>query len=149
MRVLRNDSIQKQTKTPTVQSITVSVGKGLIHAEQSPLEFLYLLFFMLYICSISNRFLFPSLCCQVEVGAMSGSISQATMDSVDQGQSGPNSLRNLGNGHARESALQLFVQAKKRINEIFKDIGNYVVEANQFVQSEWALTCVLVVQLSL
>ena len=71
------------------------------------------------------------------------------MDSVDQGQSGPNSLRNLGNGHARESALQLFVQAKKRINEIFKDIGNYVVEANQFVQSEWALTCVLVVQLSL
>ena len=80
---------------------------------------------------------------------MSGSISQATMDSVDQGQSGPNSLRNLGNGHARESALQLFVQAKKRINEIFKDIGNYVVEANQFVQSEWALTCVLVVQLSL
>ena len=74
---------------------------------------------------------------------MSGSISQASMDSVDQGQSGPNSLRNLGNGHARESALQLFVQAKKRINEIFKDIGNYVVEANQFVQSEWALTVFL------
>ena len=44
---LRNDSIQKQTKTPTVQSIIVFVGKGLIHAEQSPLEFLCLLFFML------------------------------------------------------------------------------------------------------
>ena len=70
---------------------------------------------------------------------MSGSINQATMDSADQGQSGPNSLRNLGNGHGRESALQLFVQAKKRINDIFKDIGDYVVEANQFVQSEFGL----------
>ncbi|XP_070206736.1 mitofusin-2-like isoform X2 [Littorina saxatilis] len=68
---------------------------------------------------------------------MSGSITQptATMDSSgDQGQSGPHSLRNLGNGHGRESALQLFVQAKKRINDIFKDIGDYVVEADTFVR---------------
>lgn len=43
-------------------------------------------------------------------------------------------LRNLGNGHGRESALQLFVQAKKRINDIFKDIGDYVAESNKFVK---------------
>nr|KAG5704743.1 hypothetical protein BaRGS_005199 [Batillaria attramentaria] len=43
-------------------------------------------------------------------------------------------LRNLGNGHGRESALQLFVQAKKRINDIFKDIGDYVTEVDTFVK---------------
>ena len=58
------------------------------------------------------------------------------MDSANQGQLGPNSLRNLGNGHGRDSALQLFVQAKKRISDIFKDIGDCVVEVDQFVQSE-------------
>jgi hypothetical protein len=67
---------------------------------------------------------------------MSGSITTATMDGGggDQGQTGPSSLRNFGNGHGRESALQLFVQAKKRINDIFKDIGEYVVEADKFVR---------------
>ena len=58
------------------------------------------------------------------------------MDSANQGQLGPNSLRNLGNGHGRDSALQLLVQAKKRISDIFKDIGDCVVEVDQFVQSE-------------
>ncbi|XP_025082569.1 mitofusin-2-like isoform X2 [Pomacea canaliculata] len=62
---------------------------------------------------------------------MSGSlIAQTGMDSQSDGTS----LRNLGNGHGRESALQLFVQAKKRINDIFKDIDEYVVDAGKFVQ---------------
>ncbi|XP_076451917.1 mitofusin-2-like isoform X2 [Babylonia areolata] len=64
---------------------------------------------------------------------MSGSINQTGMESGDPGHSGPSSMRNLGNGHGRESALQLFVQAKRRINDIFKDIGEYVVEADSFV----------------
>ena len=68
---------------------------------------------------------------------MSGSIGQTTMDTADQGQSDPSSLRNFGNGHGRESALQLFVQAKKRINDIFKDIGDYVMEADQFVRGRY------------
>ncbi|KAL8569740.1 hypothetical protein ACOMHN_007263 [Nucella lapillus] len=65
---------------------------------------------------------------------MSGSINQSAMESGDHGHSGPSSLRNLGNGHGRESALHFFVQAKKRINDIFKGIGDYVVEADTFVQ---------------
>ncbi|XP_059141445.1 mitofusin-2-like isoform X2 [Physella acuta] len=42
--------------------------------------------------------------------------------------------RNLGNGHSHESALQLFVNAKKKINDIFKNIGQYVCEADKFVR---------------
>ena len=42
--------------------------------------------------------------------------------------------RNLGNGHNMESALQLFVNAKKKINDIFRNIGQYVIEADQFVK---------------
>ncbi|BFZ23750.1 hypothetical protein BsWGS_26789 [Bradybaena similaris] len=43
------------------------------------------------------------------------------------------SYRKLGNGHNQESALQLFVNAKKKINDIFHNIGQYVLEADQFV----------------
>ncbi|XP_055863791.1 mitofusin-2-like isoform X2 [Biomphalaria glabrata] len=42
--------------------------------------------------------------------------------------------RNLGNGHGQESALQLFVNAKKKINDIFRNIGQYVCEADKFVR---------------
>ena len=42
--------------------------------------------------------------------------------------------RNLGNGHNQESALQLFVNAKKKINDIFRNIGDYVKESDTFVQ---------------
>lgn len=44
------------------------------------------------------------------------------------------SQRNLGNGQSHESALQLFVNAKKKINDIFKNIGQYVCEADKFVR---------------
>ncbi|GFS26080.1 mitofusin-2-like, partial [Elysia marginata] len=44
------------------------------------------------------------------------------------------SHRNLGNGHNQESALQLFVNAKKKINDIFRNIGEYVKESDTFVQ---------------
>ena len=44
------------------------------------------------------------------------------------------SQRHLGNGHNQESALQLFVNAKKKINDIFRNIGDYVKESDNFVQ---------------
>ena len=52
------------------------------------------------------------------------------MDEDDAGTG----ARKLGNGHNQESALQLFVNAKKKINDIFRNIGQYVVEADKFVQ---------------
>ncbi|ESO84374.1 hypothetical protein LOTGIDRAFT_179669 [Lottia gigantea] len=39
----------------------------------------------------------------------------------------------MGNGHNLGSALQYFGQAKKRINDIFKEIGEYIIETDQFV----------------
>ncbi|RUS87131.1 hypothetical protein EGW08_005131, partial [Elysia chlorotica] len=44
------------------------------------------------------------------------------------------SQRKLGNGHNQESALQLFVNAKKKINDIFRNIGEYVKESDSFVE---------------
>lgn len=75
---------------------------------------------------------------------MSGTvIRQSTMDIPELNRIGNSSgnLRNLGNGHGRESALQLFVQSKRRINDIFKDIGDYVKEVDKFVKGEliWSL----------
>ena len=58
---------------------------------------------------------------------MSGTLR---MDDDDAGSGS----RNLGNGHNQESALQLFVNAKKKINDIFRNIGQYVIEADKFVQ---------------
>lgn len=60
---------------------------------------------------------------------MSGSLH--TMDGEDGHHSGGH--RTLGNGHNQESALQLFVNAKKKINDIFRNIGQYVLEADEFV----------------
>ncbi|XP_036369654.1 mitofusin-2 isoform X1 [Octopus sinensis] len=43
--------------------------------------------------------------------------------------------RNLGNGHSSApSPLKLFGQAKKRINDIFREIGEYIYECDTFVQ---------------
>ncbi|GFO21997.1 wap four-disulfide core domain 1 [Plakobranchus ocellatus] len=52
----------------------------------------------------------------------------------DEENDNASSHRNLGNGHNQESALQLFVNAKKKINDIFRNIGEYVKESDTFVQ---------------
>ncbi|KAK6177315.1 hypothetical protein SNE40_015439 [Patella caerulea] len=54
------------------------------------------------------------------------------MDDSQRGQ-GDAGGRQLGNGHSQGSALQFFGQAKKRINDIFKEIGEYIVETDKFV----------------
>ena len=43
--------------------------------------------------------------------------------------------RSLGNGHASrpQSPLKFFIQAKKRINDVFKEIAEYVQEAEGFL----------------
>ncbi|XP_050414689.2 mitofusin-2 isoform X2 [Patella vulgata] len=64
---------------------------------------------------------------------MSGVLNrQLTMDDSQRGQ-GDAGGRQLGNGHSQGSALQFFGQAKKRINDIFKEIGEYIVETDKFV----------------
>lgn len=51
--------------------------------------------------------------------------------------SGRADMRNLGNGHSiPPSPLKLFGQAKKRINDIFKEIGEYIYESDNFIQSK-------------
>ncbi|XP_012944159.1 mitofusin-2 isoform X1 [Aplysia californica] len=62
---------------------------------------------------------------------MSGMVHRS-MDDEDAETGASN--RKLGNGHNQESALQLFVNAKKKINDIFRNIGQYVLEADKFVQ---------------
>lgn len=50
--------------------------------------------------------------------------------------SGRADMRNLGNGHSiPPSPLKLFGQAKKRINDIFKEIGEYIHESDTFMQT--------------
>ena len=41
--------------------------------------------------------------------------------------------RNMGNGHNQGSHLQFFGQAKKRINDIFTEIEEYIEETGIFV----------------
>lgn len=52
--------------------------------------------------------------------------------------SGRADMRNLGNGHSiPPSPLKLFGQAKKRINDIFKEIGEYIYESDNFIQKTY------------
>jgi mitofusin len=67
------------------------------------------------------------------------------MDSTEEDPETVASNRKLGNGHNQESALQLFVNAKKKINDIFRNIGQYVKEADQFVEEIGATPEVAVV----
>ncbi|XP_074655522.1 mitofusin-2-like isoform X2 [Tubulanus polymorphus] len=52
----------------------------------------------------------------------------------DGPQSLPVDTRNLGNGHQAPSPLKIFGQAKKKINEIFKDIRGYIDESYNFLK---------------
>lgn len=73
---------------------------------------------------------------------MSGVVHYPSMDTPDhrgQGDAtfGYRSLGNGRNGNGRmspNSPLKLFGQAKKCINDIFKDIGDYICEADAFIE---------------
>lgn len=42
--------------------------------------------------------------------------------------------------HNVNSPLQIFVKAKKNINDIFGDITDYVVETTNFIEGNWSTT---------
>ena len=75
---------------------------------------------------------------------MSGLVHIPSMESPDhrgQGDAtfGYRSLGNGRNGNGRlspNSPLKLFGQAKKCINELFKDIGDYICEADAFIEGK-------------
>lgn len=46
------------------------------------------------------------------------------------------SMRNLHNTSTENSPLQVFVKAKKRINDIFGEIEEYVVETAHFIDGK-------------
>jgi len=60
-----------------------------------------------------------------------------TTGSGDAGESGHRSLGNGRNGNGRmspNSPLKRFGQAKKNINEIFKDVLDFISEVDKFVE---------------
>ena len=61
---------------------------------------------------------------------MSGDLKSSYM--MDRPPEGP---RSLGNGrHSPTSPLKLFGEARKKINDIFIEIGNYTEETNGFLK---------------
>ncbi len=72
---------------------------------------------------------------------MSGDISHRPQHPAagDQPQTSPTAPRGLGNGrHSPTSPLKLFGQAKKKINDIFVDIGRYIDETSKFLHSKFS-----------
>jgi hypothetical protein len=68
---------------------------------------------------------------------MSGRLDKAySMDESQRGQGDRVDQRSLGNGkHARsQSPLKFFAEAKKSINDVFKDIADYVRESQIFLK---------------
>lgn len=57
------------------------------------------------------------------------------MDVSQKGQGDREDYRSLGNGkHARsQSPLKFFAEAKKSINDVFKDIAEYVTESQNYL----------------
>ena len=71
---------------------------------------------------------------------MSGEIRRTTSMADTSPTEG---ARNLGNGrHSPTSPLKLFGQAKKQINHIFVEVGNYIDESSKFVNGESSLLLV-------
>lgn len=63
---------------------------------------------------------------------MSGEISHRSQYATDDQ---PATSRGLGNGrHSPTSPLKLFGQAKKKVNDIFVDIGHYIDETDSFLK---------------
>ncbi|XP_064610371.1 mitofusin-2-like isoform X1 [Liolophura sinensis] len=67
---------------------------------------------------------------------MSGLVRNFSLQMAGQhGQGDTGAERNLGNGHSNgASPLKLFGQAKKKINDIFKDIGEYIFDCENFLE---------------
>ncbi|XP_056016681.1 mitofusin-2-like isoform X2 [Ostrea edulis] len=68
---------------------------------------------------------------------MSGKLDKAySMDESQRGQGDRVDQRSLGNGkHVRsQSPLKFFAEAKKSINDVFKDIADYVIESQKFLK---------------
>lgn len=68
---------------------------------------------------------------------MSGKLDKSSfsMDVSQKGQGDREDHRSLGNGkHARsQSPLKFFAEAKKSINDVFKDIAEYVKESQNYL----------------
>ena len=65
---------------------------------------------------------------------MSGDITHRPQYPAAGDQPSP-TTRGLGNGrHSPTSPLKLFGQAKKKVNDIFIDIGHYIDETDSFLQ---------------
>ena len=67
---------------------------------------------------------------------MSGRVDKTySMEESQRGQGDREDQRSLGNGkHARsQSPLKFFAEAKKSINDVFKDIAEYVKESHAFL----------------
>lgn len=74
---------------------------------------------------------------------MSGKLDKAySMDESQRGQGDRVDQRSLGNGkHVRsQSPLKFFAEAKKSINDVFKDIADYVIESQKFLKGMFSLT---------
>ncbi len=59
-------------------------------------------------------------------------VSMISGNGYDSSLSDPNSRQM----HNVNSPLQIFVKAKKNINDIFGDISDYVVETTNFIEGE-------------
>nr|XP_022336817.1 mitofusin-2-like isoform X2 [Crassostrea virginica] len=69
---------------------------------------------------------------------MSGRVDKTySMEESQRGQGDREDQRSLGNGkHARsQSPLKFFAEAKKSINDVFKDIAEYVKESHAFLNA--------------
>lgn len=70
---------------------------------------------------------------------MSGKLDKSSysMDVSQKGQGDREDYRSLGNGkHARsQSPLKFFAEAKKSINDVFKDIAEYVTESQNYLSA--------------
>lgn len=57
-------------------------------------------------------------------------------NSLTESTSTARSLLHHGNGTNENSPLQIFVKAKRRINDIFGEIEEYVVETARFIDGK-------------
>lgn len=75
---------------------------------------------------------------------MSGKLDKSSysMDVSQKGQGDREDYRSLGNGkHARsQSPLKFFAEAKKSINDVFKDIAEYVTESQNYLSGRWIIS---------
>ena len=72
---------------------------------------------------------------------MSGDITHRPQYPAAGDQPSSSISRGLGNGrHSPTSPLKLFGQAKKKVNDIFVDIGHYISETDLFLRGKFLVT---------